>query len=145
MQTFLEACEQLVFGAPVGPFPQSQALYFAKYPLASRSGVSPFRVFIERYDHSLDGFGHWVMRPICFAIVHWQAEQIEIDAYALNLHEFWGLQPLDLHHYPKPWFRDSGAYARFYVPVAIDSRQGIHLITSAERPAAPEAPVDPAL
>jgi hypothetical protein len=148
MQIFLEACQTLVLGAPVGPYPRAQALYFAKHSLNHGDHAARCRLFIERYNLNIHDSGDWELAPTCFAIVHWEGEQLEIDAYAHELHQRWNLDPwdlLDLHLYPKPWFRDAGAYARFYVPVAVDSRSGARVITPAERPVAAAEPADPGL
>jgi hypothetical protein len=138
MQSFLEACHRLVARAPVGPYPRSRELYFAKHWLEPLDHDEPYRVFIERFHREHQADGRWRLRPVCFAIVHWQGDQLPLTHYGQHLRQHWLIQPVDLHSYHSPWFRDAGAYARFYVPIAVDSRDGVQIIGPEDRPASAE-------
>ena len=127
--TFLEAYTQLMRRAPSPLFPRARQLYLRKYPLEPEQD-SRFRTFVLK--EQIEEFSDGSLRSdaLAFAVVHWQACQVEHELYAAHLAARWRIHPNDLQPVEsQPWFRDSGAWARFTSP-AVYWRQASESVVS---------------
>jgi hypothetical protein len=118
LATFQEAFERVLQLAPSPLFPRARRLYLNKYPLedpveCSGARICRFRTFLLEEEVQEAPTGVQRIRALRFAVVHWQAPQTHLDAYATYLDQRWQLPPLDLQLAPDPWFREAGAFARF--------------------------------
>ena len=129
MASFQQAFEALLRRAPGPVFPRARQLYFRKYPL-DRDSDAAFRTFLLEEDVQENSAGVVRVRALAFAVVHWQAEAVPLEAYAAHLRQQWQLQPTDLTVVTaEPWFRNGGAWARFSHPVVDERASSISLIS----------------
>jgi len=116
-EPFLQAFEHLMSRAPGPIFPRARTLYLRKYSLET-DGEGAFRTFLLEEEILESPQGTVTSRALAFAVVHWQAPQVDRAAYAAYLAERWCLAPHDLTLVPEQaWFRDGGAWARFSLPM----------------------------
>ncbi len=138
--TFIEAFEGLLSRAPGPVFPRARALYLLKYPLESGE-AGAFRTFLLEEEILESPAGAVRSRALAFAVVHWQAPQVERSVYAAYLTQRWSIDPPDLSPVPDAaWFREGGAWARFSLPVVFERAHPTTLFSSAADPGDPAGP-----
>lgn len=126
--SFQEAFVALLTRAPSPLFPRARQLYLRKYPLEGallqpgRPLASRFRTFLLQEEIQEDASGQICVRARRFAVVHWQARQIDRTEYLNDLQLRWDLRPVDLALVDEPWFRDGGAFAVFSATAHYDGR-----------------------
>jgi hypothetical protein len=135
-----QALEALVARAPHPLFPKARRLYFDKYPLEGHpeslnaaAAPTPLRTFLLRETVSeaeidpalprtlLEQVGESLfdrLRVHELAVVHWQAEAIDLDQVGAYLEQVWQLQGATATPEPESWFREGGAWARVTLPGA---------------------------
>ena len=136
---FLLAFEQLLSRAPGPLFPRARQLYLRKYSLECDAS-SRFRTFLLEEEIQESAVGAVRSRAMAFAVVHWQAPQVEPDVYVAYLARQWQLHPDDLTVITTgPWFRDGGAWARFSAPAVYERSTPTTLVSSGGDPDGPGA------
>ena len=131
MESFQQAFEALLCLAPGPVFPRARELYLRKYPLEGRliedgAPASPgglrdrFRTFLLEEEIQESSGGIVRVRALAFAVVHWQAPQVNPNDYTAYLEQRWQLQPDGLSLELGSWFREGGAYARFRAPAVYE-------------------------
>jgi hypothetical protein len=141
--SFAQAFERLLTRAPGPVFPRARSLYLCKYPLEA-DGEGAFRTFLLQEELLESAAGAVRSRALAFAVVHWQAAQVERAVYAAYLAERWQIHPHDLSPVQdQAWFREGGAWARFSLPVVYEGGRPTTLLSPTGDPDAPGAPADP--
>ena len=143
--TFPQAFERLLSRAPGPVFPRARELYLRKYCLedgAQPQTAGSLCTFVLEEEIQEAAGGAVRSRAVAFALVHWQGPQLELCRYAAYLAERWQLHPADLTPVADtPWFRESGAWARFSAPAVFERSAPTTLVSSPADPApAADAP-----
>lgn len=135
--SFQSSFTRLLDRAPGPVFPRARQLFFLKYPL-EQEPKGPFRTFLLEEEVQEAAGGALRVRALAFALVHWQAPQTELQAYADYLRAYWGLDGDDLALVQgEEWFRQGGAYARFRSPAVYERATPTTLVSGANDPDAP--------
>lgn len=117
--------------APGPVFPRARSLYLRKYCLEQEESA-PFRTFLLEEEILESPAGVVRSRALAFAVVHWQAPQVDRALYAAYLAERWGLHPSDLALVgEESWFREGGAWARFSLPLVVEGGNPTTLLNPA--------------
>jgi hypothetical protein len=141
--SFQAAFVRLLDRAPGPVFPRARQLYFHKYALESEPN-GPFRTFLLEEEVQEAAGGALRVRALSFALVHWQAPQIERHHYSEYLQRHWGLEALDLALVSgDEWFRQGGAYARFRSPAVYERATPTTLVSGASGPVVPGVDPEP--
>ena len=134
---------RLLDRAPGPVFPRARQLYFRKYSL-EREPYGPFRTFLLEEEVQEAASGALRVRALSFALVHWQAPQIERHHYFDYLRLHWGLEALDLALVPEEdWFRQGGAYAKFFFTVVYERSTPTTLVSTTNRQVVPAVDPEP--
>ncbi len=130
-ESFPQAFESLLSRAPGPVFPRARSLYLRKYSL-EQNEPGRFRTFLLEEEILESPAGVVRSRALAFAVVHWQAPQVEPSLYAAYLAERWDIHPPDLVLVEgESWFREGGAWARFSLPVVVEGGHPTTLLNSA--------------
>ncbi|MFL0769644.1 MAG: hypothetical protein AB8E87_08340 [Prochlorococcus sp.] len=129
------AFEQLMSRAPAPIFPKARQLYLHKYSLDSQAESSELKLFIkeERIEELIEEpienqnqenppprIAVLLIRPISFALVHWQRAEPARDELVRNyLNERWGLTNKGLTPEPTPWFKNGGHQSLLPTPAEL--------------------------
>jgi hypothetical protein len=128
-----QALVALVSRAPHPLFPKARRLYFDKYPLEGHpdaleaaAAPPPLRTFLLQ-ETLIEADGSVVAPPLAepvseslfdrfrlqeLAVVHWQAETIDLHQVHAYLQQAWQLEGATVTAEPDGWFREGGAWAR---------------------------------
>lgn len=140
---FQRAYERLLSRAPGPVFPRARALYLRKYSLEDEA-QGAFRTFLLEEELQEAAGGAVRSRALAFAVVHWQAPQVEAAVYAAYLQQRWQLQPSALTLMAEtPWFREGGAWARFRAAAVYERTAPTTLLSQPADPGVAADAVDP--